>query len=86
MDNSVTRKTVEEVYLHAWKERCKGITIYREGTRDKEVLKKSANKDALQVSTKYNRPTSMYGGTHKIGTGHGNMYVTVNFDENGGNA
>ena len=38
--NNATIKDVEDAYMLAWKSNCKGITVYRAGSRDKEVLVK----------------------------------------------
>ena len=34
MPKDVTEDMVAQVYMQAWKQRCKGITIYRDGSRD----------------------------------------------------
>ena len=36
--NRTTMKDIEKVYLHAWKSNCKGITIYRDGSRSNQVV------------------------------------------------
>ena len=49
-DNSATIEDVEEAYLLAWETKCKGITVYRAGSRDKEVLVKGSGEEATQLS------------------------------------
>lgn len=38
MPNSVTREQVREAFLLAWKMGCKGITVYRDGSRNVQVI------------------------------------------------
>ena len=47
--NSASIKDVEDAYMLAWKSNCKGITVYRAGSREKEVLVKGVKKDNAQM-------------------------------------
>ena len=48
--NVATKGDVEEAYKLAWETRCKGITVYRAGSREKEVLTKGTNEGADAVT------------------------------------
>ena len=41
--NSASVQDVEDAYMLAWKKHCKGITVYRAGSREKEVMVKGIN-------------------------------------------
>lgn len=82
--HDATIKDVEEVYLLAYKLGCKGVTIYRDRSRDKQVLnidnKKTAHTDRISPKP---RPNITTGTTTKIGTGCGNLYIILNVDDEG---
>lgn len=84
-----TNEDVRQVYELAYKEGCKGCTIYRYGSRDMQVLnvsgkdKKADTEAVAVVRGPRPRPTRTHGTTERINTGCGNMYVTINEDENG---
>jgi ribonucleoside-diphosphate reductase alpha chain len=75
---------VKDVYFEAHKLHCKGITVYRDGSRDVQVLTtgKSKTSKPLKVVPRQ-RPAVTYGYTEKVETGCGNLYVTINADEHG---
>ena len=47
--NSATHEDVEKAYILAWEEGCKGITVYRAGSREKEVLVKGNTEKSEQL-------------------------------------
>lgn len=87
-----TLKDVKDLYKEAYELGCKGVTYFREGSRDDAVLT-SKQKDSggkIGVVEKPSeglvpreRPMQITGKTYKITTGYGNLYVTVNNDEAG---
>ena len=92
--NEATKEEVRQVYMLAYKLGCKGVTIYRDGSRDSQVLNIGAvnnneNKESKEQSMEKRtliprvRPEVTIGITEKIKIGCGNLYVTVNSDENG---
>ena len=82
--SSATRDDVATVYRQAYQQHLKGITIYRDGSRSDQVLTtggaKSAEKPTIAPRA---RPKVTRGVTERVNTGCGNMYVTINFDEQG---
>ena len=89
--NEATVEDVEDAYLLAWETRCKGITVYRAGSREKEVLTAGTSDDVKtdhessaideglpQYITPSERPAMLNGITRRVRTGRGNLFVTVN--------
>ena len=86
-DNAVSKTinlkqeaTIEDVkyaYITAWGAGCKGITIYRDSSRTKQVLNvgDGSEADALKPTK---RPKTLTGHTTSIRTALGNLFVTVN--------
>jgi len=83
-----TPQDIEKAYLLAYKEGCKGVTIYRDGSREGVLTTgKSAEekKPPRGKITPRPRPYQTRGATQKTGTGCGNLYVTINEDDQGPN-
>ncbi|MBN1140242.1 MAG: vitamin B12-dependent ribonucleotide reductase [Deltaproteobacteria bacterium] len=87
--HKATQEEVAEVYRLAWKEGCKGVTIYRDGSRDQQVLSvPGAAETAVPMekgksSHKRERPRALTGTTYQMETGCGPLYVTINEDNEG---
>ena len=86
--HSATAKDVAGAYLLAYELGCKGITVYRDGSKAGQVLStgETGMEDAEDAASPAyasprQRPQSIRGVTERVRTGHGNMYVTINFDE-----
>ena len=83
LPSEATDKKVEEIYLSAYRLGCKGVTIYRDGSRDKQVLNiGTGSKDKSTIAPR-SRPLRTHGMTERIQTGCGKLYVTINSDAKG---
>lgn len=91
--NSATREEVAEVYKLAFRLGCKGVTIYRDGSRSEQVLnigkvKKDGREESpaeggQAVIKPRTRPDMTAGITERVKIGCGNLYITVNYDDKG---
>ena len=73
--NEATEEEVASAYMLAWEMQCKGITVYRDGSRQTQIL--VSDKGAVKSSAS-SRPKRLKGFTEKIKTGEGTAYITVN--------
>ncbi len=91
LPEDVSVETVADIYMTAYKAGLKGITVYREGSREgilqteEFARKQEAGKLAPppKQSGPRDRPRITFGFTERVRTGEGNLYVTINEDENG---
>jgi ribonucleoside-diphosphate reductase alpha chain len=91
--NEATVDDVRAVYDLAWTLGVKGVTIYRDGSKENQVLSTGKTYSPARDVTKEPvvhgeiaprpRPSVTVGRTEKIQTGCGNLYVTINSDEEG---
>ncbi len=80
--NSATPEDVKRAYWLAYKLGCKGITVYRDGSREQQVLSVPQAQKYPQVEPRP-RPQVTKGVTLRMNTGCGKLYVTINEDEYG---
>ncbi|UCG77229.1 MAG: vitamin B12-dependent ribonucleotide reductase [Nitrospirota bacterium] len=90
--HNATVEDVENAYRLAYELNCKGVTVYRDGSREEQVLsvkEKKVEEDIIPMDVHTGklvpreRPDVIQGSTRIVQTGCGALYVTVNADENG---
>ncbi|PJB30619.1 MAG: ribonucleoside-diphosphate reductase, adenosylcobalamin-dependent [Deltaproteobacteria bacterium CG_4_9_14_3_um_filter_65_9] len=92
-----TRDDIRKVFVLAYRLGCKGVTVYRDKSRDEQVLnigggnakaeaqgqEPAAAPGAEPFVTPRPRPDTLIGVTKEIKTSCGKLYVTINRDEKG---
>lgn len=94
--HSATEEDIRGAYDLAYELGCKGLTVYRDGSRDTQVLSTGATAKSKESDLEPEkqiiyetlvkprpRPAFVHGTTEKIPSGLGDMYITVNEDEDG---
>lgn len=88
--HEVSREDVKKAYLLAWETDCKGITIFRDGSKDAQVLNlgvkdqgKDEKKSDIFSQPLLARPFKVLGATYKLATPVGTAFVTINENEVG---
>lgn len=85
---TATKEDIANAYLMSYQSGCKGITVYRDGSRDEQVLNVGTGEEKTEASLENGiaprqRPGITQGMTEKAIAGCGNLYITVNYDEEG---
>ena len=82
MPSSATTEDVAEAYMLAWSKKCKGITTYRDGSREGQIFSTPNTPTEIKRGPRP-RPDVTTGFTEKVKCGCGNLYVGVNKDDEG---
>jgi ribonucleoside-diphosphate reductase alpha chain len=79
LPRDATVEDVRKVYDLAYQLRCKGVTIYRDGSKENQVLSFGQRKEEAErlMGAVLDRPETLSGFTTKTKTGYGHLYVTV---------
>ncbi len=90
LPRDTTVEDVEKIYFQAWEAGCKGITVYREGSREgilitdeqqaKNTAKTVPQEVEPMVQQEWKRDRVLTGQTMKVKLQEGSLYVTANFD------
>ncbi len=93
--SDATRDDIRKVFVLAYRLGCKGVTVYRDKSRDEQVLniggvnakagaqEREAAPGPEPFVTPRPRPDTLIGVTKEIKTSCGKLYVTINRDEKG---
>ncbi|HJX59269.1 ribonucleoside-diphosphate reductase, adenosylcobalamin-dependent [Candidatus Woesebacteria bacterium RBG_19FT_COMBO_47_8] len=84
LSHDATVEDVKKAYLSAWETGCRGITIFRDGSKDAQVLNLGV-KDTVEEGSAplRERPLKVMGVTYKLMTPVGSAFVTINQDATG---
>jgi ribonucleoside-diphosphate reductase alpha chain len=79
LPRDATVEDVRQVYDLAYQLSCKGVTIYRDGSKENQVLSFGSKKEEADrlLGAVLDRPETLFGFTTKTKTGYGHLYVTV---------
>lgn len=82
LPHDATQADVGFIYDQAFKLKCKGVTIYRDGSKDNQVLSVSKKGEKIEEEDDFllagqERPQTLEGFTERIKTGMGSLYITV---------
>ncbi|MCX6639975.1 MAG: vitamin B12-dependent ribonucleotide reductase [bacterium] len=89
---SATISDVKYAYMLAYDLGCKGLTVYRDGSRSEQVMNVGASvtptpkveeKEIRPRLHPRKRPAVTFGMTERVNTGDGAIYITINEDEHG---
>ncbi|HEC64424.1 MAG TPA: adenosylcobalamin-dependent ribonucleoside-diphosphate reductase [bacterium] len=90
LPNTASVRDIEEAYMLAYELGCKGITVFRDGSKDPALqvgLSKNNDdgKEEIQLVNvqSRNREDVVEGKTFKVRTEQGSLFVTINEDDKG---
>jgi len=86
LEHGANVEDIKNAYLLAWETDCKGITVFRDGCKDHQVLNLGVNgskEESVDGEPARSRPVKVVGATYKLNTPVGTAFITINEDENG---
>ena len=86
MRNKAMVQDVARAYWVAYENKCKGTTIYRDGSKPVQVLEvqreiADTKGRPVVLEKPRERPVSLEAVVERVRTGHGNTYITISLDD-----
>lgn len=76
---TATPETIQEIVQTSFEQGLKGVTVYRDGSKTNQPVKFGGT---VPETRRFQRPKRLYGFTERVKTGQGNMYITINEEDN----
>ncbi len=93
LPHDATVEDVKKAYMLAWETGCRGITVFRDGSKGEQVLNLGTKEKVQDSMSKVQeaaeaqgikpRPVKVDGSTYRIETPLGSAFITVNHDADG---
>ena len=88
LPSDATVQDVKDAFWLAWETGCKAVTVYRDGSKSMQVLETGtdtgvAKSQEQRLLVPRQRPPVVGAINERVRTGHGTMFITVTFDDDG---
>ncbi len=80
MPNLATIEDIKSAYFYAYKVGCKGVTVYRDGCKEVQVLNAGSTKQKKELDLSQGTASDYY----EIPTGYGPLHVNIVYDKTQG--
>lgn len=77
LPEKITLEEVNDIYFHGWKSGCKGITIYREGSRSGVLLSKEEKENDVFIETKAPKRPRVLPSDYYVGKANGREFAII---------
>ncbi len=82
LPNNASQETISDIYMQAWKAGCKGITVYRDGSRDAILSVNDKKGKKTKRKSDFSEEIFLDAKRIKLQTPKGSLYLTASFDSN----